>query len=92
MLSIKGIDQLVTPTPKMIFCGDGPKGTNGKPMRSKLPHIDIPRNKQLWNLMNISYSKEWIILATCLTNTQNTQSDISMPHWHFMQQVATSGH
>ena len=58
-------------------------------MRSKLPHIDNLSNKQLWNLINISYSIQWIIFATCLT--QNTTIDINMPHWRFMQQVATRG-
>ena len=40
---------------------------NEKPMRSKLPHIDNLSNKQLWNPLNISYSIQWIIFATCLT-------------------------
>ena len=58
-------------------------------MRSKLPHIDNLSNKHLWNLINIFYSIQWIIFATCLA--QNTKIDISMPHWHFVQQLATRG-
>ena len=33
---------------------------------------------------------QWITFATCLTQ-KNTTIDFGMPHWHFMQQVATRG-
>ena len=90
LLFKKVIDQLVTPTPKMILLWWWAKGyTRWKPMRSTQPHTDNFSNKQLWNLLSIPYSIEWIIFATCLT--KNTTIDISMPHWHFMQLVATRG-
>ena len=33
---------------------------------------------------------QWITFATCLTQ-KNTTLDFGMPHWHFMQHVATRG-